>query len=208
MTPDDFKQAWKTQSSGIRLSIDPEMLDAEARRFQKQFRTVLFWRDLRELGTALLLIPLWLFLGQKLTLPWTWYLMVPVLVWIAGYMLIHRMRHKPRPADPGEALCRRLERNLAQVEGQIRLLKNVLWWCLLPMAVPMLAFVGHVAWLDGQRGWETAFFASVIVLVLGVVFFAVRRINQSAVRADLVPRRDEFRTQLLSLQEESAESDS
>ncbi len=84
MIPDDFQQAWNTQSEGIRMNIDADTLDAETRRYQKQFTARLFWRDLREVGIALLLIPLWLFLGLKHALPWTWYLTIPVLIWVAG----------------------------------------------------------------------------------------------------------------------------
>jgi len=209
MTPDDFQQAWNTQPSGIHVKIDAKILREETQRFQKQLTTRLLWRDLREIGTAMLLIPLWLFLGLKLALPWTWYLTIPALIWFAGYMLVDRRRSKPRPEEPGDSLCRRLENTLDLLEGQIRLLKSVLWWGLLPLAVPMLAFVGHVAVLE-----RTADLFSVIILwvaapaIIGVVFFFVYWLNQHVVRTDLIPRRDELKKQLLSLQEESTDSES
>ena len=101
---------------------------------------------------SLLLVPLWLYLGVKLSLPWTWYLMVPALLWVAGYMLADRMRHKRQPPEPGEPLRQRVESSLAQVEHQIWLLRNVLWWYLLPMAlaicVDLLARQIREGWLS------------------------------------------------------------
>lgn len=207
MTPDDIRQAWNTQSSGIRVKIDAESLDAETRRYQEQFSKRLFWRDLREVGVALLLIPVWLFLGLKHALPWTWYLTIPALMWVAGYMLVDRRRNKPRPEEPGESLCRRIESTLAQIEGQIRLLRNVHAWGLTPLVVAILAFVGQVAIRDGAKDLFPMIVMWVAVpLFFGISLFMVYRLNLHVVRTDLIPRRDELRKQLLSLQEESVES--
>lgn len=211
MTPDDFQQAWNTQSSGIRVKIDTEMLDAETRRFQEQFTTRLFWRDLREVGTAVLLIPVWLYLGYRRGLPWTWYLAIPALMWVAGYMLVDRWKNRPRPEAPGDSVCQRLESLSAQIEGQIRLLKSVHWWGLLPLAISLLAFLMQVVLQAIQRHGTPNLISTIIALapplaIIGVIFFFVYWLNRHVVRTDLIPRRDELNKQLQSLQEESAES--
>ena len=207
MTPDDIRQAWNTQSSGIRVKIDAESLDAETRRYQKQFTTRLFWRDLREVGVALLLIPVWLFLGLKHALPWTWYLSIPALMWVAGYMLVDRRRNRPRPEEPGESLCRRIESTMAQIEGQNRILRNVHIWGLTPLVVAILAFVGQVALRDGATDlFSVIVMWGAVPLFFGISFFIVYRLNQHAVRTDLIPRRDELKKQLQDLQDESAET--
>lgn len=79
--------------------------------------------------------------------------MVPVLVWIAAFMLADRMRHKRQPPALGEPLRQRVESSLTQVEHQIWLLRNVLWWYLLPPALSILAFFGQVAWQARSGGW-------------------------------------------------------
>src|SRR5262245_4951695 len=144
MNPDDFKQAWQTQSSQTRLSIDAELLLKEVRRNQQYFTATIFWRDVREVGISLLMVPLWLYLGVKFSLPWTWYLTVPALVWIAVFMLTDRLRHRRQPPEPGKPLRQRVESSLTQVEHQIWLLRNVFWWYLLPLALSMLAFLGQL----------------------------------------------------------------
>jgi len=203
MNPDNFQQAWQTQSSQTRLTIDAELLLKEVRRNQRQFTATIFWRDVREVGTALLLVPLWFYLGVKLSLPWTWYLTVPALVWIAGFMLADRMRHKRQPPASGEPLRQRVESSLAQVEHQIWLLRNVFWWYLLPLALPILAFFGQIAWLVRSGGWWTALAVSMVVAFGVIVFAGVYWLNQYAVRSELEPRRQELEALLMSLDDET-----
>jgi hypothetical protein len=206
MDPDNFKKAWQTQTAQTRLTMDVELLLREVRRNQQYFTAMIFWRDVREVGTCLLMVPLWLYLGVKQASPWTWYLTVPALLWIAGYMLADRMRHKRQPPEPGEPLRQHVESSLAQVEHQIWLLRNVLWWYLLPLAGAMLAFFGEVAWHIRAGGWWTALAASEVV-VLGVIVFAgVYWLNQYAVRSGLEPRRRELETLLMSLGDETPDA--
>lgn len=156
----------------------------------------------------MLLIPVWLFLGQKHSLPWAWYLTIPALIWVAGYMLVDRRRSRPKQKEPGDTLRQRLESTLAQIESQIRLLKSVHYWGLIPLVVPMWAFVFQAASLARPPD----LFSVIILWVaapsfIGFVFFVVYFLNQHAVRTDLIPRRDELRRQLQSLQEESADNE-
>jgi hypothetical protein len=203
MNPDKFQQAWQTQSSRSRLTIDADLLLKEVRRNQRHFTATIFWRDVREVGTAVLLVPLWFYMGMKLSLPWTWYLMVPALVWIAGYMLADRIRHKRQPPEPSESLRHSVEISLAQVEHQIWLLRSVLWWYLLPLGLPMLAFFGQLAWEARSGGWLTALAFAGMVSVAMIILACVYRLNQSAVCSALEPRRQELEALLMSLKDET-----
>jgi hypothetical protein len=203
MNPDSFKQAWQTQTSQIRLTINAELLLKEVRRNQRQFTATIFWRDVREVGVGLLMVPLWLYLGVKHSLPWTWYLMVPALLLVVGYMLADRVRHKRQRLEPGEPLHQHVESSLAQLEHQIWLLQNVLWWCLLPLIVPMLAFFGQVAWQVRTGGWWTALLLAGEVAFVVIVVAGVYWLNQIAVRSELAPRRQELEALLRSLKDET-----
>jgi hypothetical protein len=201
MNPDYYKLAWQTQSR-TRLTIDADLLLKEVRRNQRYFIATIFWRDVREVGTALVLAPLWLYLGIKGSFPWTWYLMVAALAWIAGFMLADRMRHKRQSPDPGEPLRHGVESSLAQVEHQIWLLRNVLWWYLLPIALAVLAFFGQVTWQERSGGWWTALAAALLVVTAAIVIVGVYWLNQIAVRFELEPRRQELEALLTGLKEE------
>jgi hypothetical protein len=201
MNPEDYKQAWQSQSPG-RLTINSELLQKEVRRNQRLFAAIIFWRDVREVGVAVLLVPVWLYMGAKLHLPWAWYLMVPALVWVAGFMVADRMRNKLHQPGPGEPLRQSVESSLAQVTHQIWLLRNVLWWYLLPFTVPALAFFGQVAWLVRSGGWPAALIFAQAITVAVAILVAVYRLNQHAVRRELEPRRQELEVLLANLKEE------
>jgi hypothetical protein len=200
MDSDDYKQVWQTQS---RLTIDTELLVNEVRRNQQQFTTMLFWRDVREVGICVLLVLLWFYVGAKLALPWTWYLIVPALLWVGGYMLADRFRHKRQPLDPAEPLQHRVKNSLAQIEQQIRLLRSVHWWCLLPMAPPLLAFQIHVTWQIHDRLAHWWMFLASHVAIVAIVFAGVYWLNQQAIRRSLEPRRQELQKLLQSLEDET-----
>ena len=162
---------------------------------------MIFWRDFREVGVAIILVPLWFYLGAKNSSPWTYYLTVPVLLWVAGFMLVDRMRHQ-RQASEGESLRRHVEGSLAEVEHQIWLLRNVHWWGLLPMAVAMLAFFGQAAWQERGGGWWTVLCVSMVVIPGVGVLAGIYWLNLYAIRAMLEPRRRELETLLMSFGEE------
>ena len=205
MNPDPFQQAWQTQTSQTRLTIDAELLLKELRRNQQNFTATIFWRDVREVGVALLLVPVWFYLGARLSLPWTWYLTVPALLWIVGFMLVDRKRHKRQPPEPGEPLRQSVESSLAQVEHQIWLLRNVFWWALLPTALAVLPFFGEVSWSVRLDGWWLALLGLVVpVSIVTVMFVGIYSLNQTAVRSGLEPRRQELQALLASLKDETS----
>ena len=198
MNADDLRPAWQAQP---RPAIDPEQLLAEVRRDRRRFAATLFWRDVREVGVTLLMVPLWVYLGAALSLPWTWYLMMPTLLWYAGVWLADRIRHPRRPPDPGQPLVRYVEESLAQVEHQIWLLRNVGWWGLLPFAVPAIAFVGHVGWQSRAGGWAAALATAGVGAVVGLSLAWAYRLNQAAVRDAMEPRHRELQALLAGLQD-------
>jgi hypothetical protein len=202
MDPDELKGAWQAQATPGPLRVDAGLLREELRRRQRAFAATIFWRDVREVGVCLLLIPVWIYLGIDRSFHWTWYLMVPALVWIASYLLADRLRAGRRQPEPSEPLRRHVEASLEQLNRQIRLLRTVFWWYLLPIALAKLAFVGHDAW-DGRSGGWWMLLAMSEVLGLGVLVIAgVYWLNQYVVRTDLEPRRRELEAMLTSLEDE------
>jgi CubicO group peptidase (beta-lactamase class C family) len=195
MDPDNYQQAWQAHSSRTRITIDANVLLKEVERSQRNFRAMIFWRDFREVGVAVLLLPVWFYLGARFSLPWTWYLVVPALVWVAGFILVDRMRHNQQANEPGEPLHQSVKESLTQVEHQIWLLRNVFWWYLLPFTISLMAFFVQVS----SNWWDTlGQMLFVVVLYAGIYF-----LNQRVVRTCLEPRRQELLTLLTSLEDET-----
>src|SRR5436190_11482056 len=128
---DDLKRAWQSQTAAPRLVVDPEHLIKEVRRNERQFTAMIYYRDLREVGVAVVLVPIWIVTGIKMSSPWTWWLGIPALLWIAGFTMVGRIRQRRNRSTPSDDLRRTIESSVAEVEHQIWLLRNVGWWYLL-----------------------------------------------------------------------------
>jgi len=199
MSLDKFQQAWKAETSRMKVTFDADLLSNEVQRSQQNFRSTIFWRDVREVGTSLVMIPVWFAMGIGSSLPWTWYLTVPAFLWVAGFILVDRKRHPQRPSDPGEPLLFYVNESVTQVEHQIWLLRNVFWWYLLPFCISAMSFFLHVAWKSSSTWWEFALVAGGFGLFLVVIYGWTYRLNQKAVRDQLQPRRQDLLKLVASL---------
>lgn len=200
MDPDPLQEAWQSQQEPV---IDTDQLVQGFRRGQEEFAAIIFWRDVREVGVCLLLLPVWVVMGVGIGLPWTWYLVIPGIVWIAAFMTADRWQQRRRRALPGDPLTRGVESSLAGVEHQIWLLRNVHWWYLLPLGLPMVAFFADTFWRLSRGNIFEAFIAtSFITVVVGGVYIWIYWINQKAIRSSLEPRREELMSMLRSLSDE------
>lgn len=199
--PDDFQKAWRTQSSRTRLTVDAEQMLQEVQLAERQFRAMIFWRDFREVVIALLMIPMWFLMGALTSQPWTWYLTVPVLVWIAVFMLVYRKLYVRRPSEPSQPLLDCVKNSLTEVEAQIWLLRNVFWWYLLPPSTSLMTYFVHISWL--AAGWGFFVLAGFAGLFLFVVYRWVYRLNQRAVCEQLEPRRQDLLKLVASLEDDT-----
>ena len=207
MSLDKYQQAWKAGSLQSQVKFDAVLLSKEVQRSHETFRSMIFWRDVREVGISLVMIPIWFALGIGTSLPWTWYLAVPALLWIAGFMLVDRRRHPQRPSDPGEPLLFYVKESLAQVEHQIWLLRNVFWWGLLPPSISLMAFFIHGAWDSTKTWWGCILVSGFFGVFLFYLYRWIYRINQLAVRKQLEPRRNDLQKLITYLEGEGNAED-
>lgn len=180
--------------------INADVLQQEVQRAQADFRTVVLWRDYHEAGVALLLIPVWLIMGAVIDLPWTWYLEIPACLWIVAFLIWDRKRHPQDLSEQDTPLLESAQASLRQVEHQIFLLRNVLWWYISPGALPILIFFIHVAWLTSETWWGTLLFGGPLCAFALVIYIGIYYANQIAVRKQLEPRRQELLALIASLE--------
>ncbi len=93
MEQDKYQQAWQAHSSQTRVTVDADSLLKVVQRNQQDFRATIFRRDFVEIAVGLLMLPYWIYAGITQSLPWTWYLTVPAIIWVVGFFLVDRMRH-------------------------------------------------------------------------------------------------------------------
>jgi hypothetical protein len=204
MSLDELQQRWQSQGEA-RLSVRPELLLAEVRRNQRNFKTMIFWRDFREVFVAAALV-VWFawdgFQGDG----WPWFLCAGMCLFVGGFILVDRFLRRGRAARFGDSLLGCVEASLEDVEHQIWLLRNVFWWYLLPLAIGMtVALIYMAADVDDTHwfAWTVFLF---VWLFCAAVFVWVYRINQAAVKAHLEPRRQELLAVRESLLQEGEES--
>ncbi|QDT72743.1 serine hydrolase domain-containing protein [Lacipirellula limnantheis] len=204
MDPDQLQQAWRAQSSQTRVTVDADLLRKEVERNQRDFGATILRRDAVEIGVALLLLPYWVYKGLTSSLPWTWWLTVPAILWVVGYFLADRRRYPQTPSSPGTPLLDCVKNSLGQIEHQIWLLRHVFWWYLLPFTISILAFFAHVS-LQTSEGWlEAIGTGSLSFGFLIALYSFIDYINQRAVRTELEPRRRELLALLASLNGDDA----
>lgn len=195
MSFEEMQQAWQAQDANARVTINTELLLKEVRRNQRQFFATIFWRDFREVSVALVMLAYFLWHGATRG-NWTDYLVAGACLFVAIFLVADRLNQRRRQLPPNHALKGCLENSLAQVIHQIWLLKNVFWWYLLPLLVPVLVSIAYPA-LHGGGGDATPVVgaSAVIIAVFGFVYW----LNQYAVRKSLQPRREELENLLASL---------
>ena len=148
------------------------------------------------------MLPLWIYMGVTMALPWTWYLMVPVYIWSIGFILVVRMRQKRKPSEPCEPLLKGVNESLALVERQIWLhamsfggsncrLRLQCW-----RSLPMLP-----GW-NLETGGKLSAHSRPMLLVV-VVYGSSYVLNQRVLRTQYEPRRQELLTLLASLRDET-----
>ena len=198
MNFEELQEAWQSQDTGAKVTIRADALLKEVRRKQKQFRATIFWRDVREVGVAAFMT--WLFLHWAIRdREWSLYLLALACFGVGTFMLADRwLQRKKRPIT-NDSVRACIEASLVQVNHQIWQLKKVFWWYLLPIQVGLAALIGSVLWQARLAGLAVIMGLTAYALVCALVCWGVYKLNQSAVRKGLEPRRQELETLLNSL---------
>jgi hypothetical protein len=213
---EEMKVLWDSQNEEPLYAVNQAGLRAILRRYSRDFRRTVFWRDLREItigivaGAGLLVFVGLLAVGQPERLaswlnlkstPTAWDL--AALISAAGLWFHYalrqyagRKRQERRERQFAPSVLGDLDREIARTEYQIRLAKNVLWWGVLPVWTATFLFLLVASRLLDTSGW--------IVLVAAAVFLCAAvldlRWKQRPIQRDLVPRKHELeslRTQLV-----------
>ncbi len=196
MDPEKLRQAWQSQPAGAQIHIDADGLIREVRRNQQGFRATIFWRDLREISAAfVVLVVVSLDVAFRgIQKNWPWLLMCVGAAWVVGYILWDRRRQRRNSPHYDGALISHIEQSLKDVEHQIWLLRNVFWWYLLPLAlgglIPNLYFFATDLGTRQLRAILGPFIRNNAIFI--AIVYGAYLLNQYTVRRVLEPRRKEL----------------
>ena len=204
MTFDELQKNWQQHKSGYQVSIDSEMLLKEVKRNKESLKAAIFWRDVREIGIAILLFIYFLYVGLKDDL-WPLLLIALGILFVAVFMIVDRISQRRKQPKRDETLRGCVESSLVEVKHQIWLLRNVLWWYLLPPGIGMGIWFSYCALMIIQSGrlkesigWFLFICGCIVFAIL--LYWGIYCLNQYAVRKGLIPRREELEELAGSLQ--------
>ncbi len=205
MDPDNLQQAWQSQMSNSRVTIDTDVLLRVVQREQQSFRAAIRLGDVVGLVITLVLLPAWMYFGMTTSAPWTWYLTIPVLLWWIVFSVVYRMRHPQQPGKPDEPLVRCIERSLTEIDNQIWYQSKSFWWSSSPIFATVVAFAFHSAWIRSRDGLDLLGHMHTVVFFFAMFYF-VYFLNQKWGCAKYEPRRKELLTLLSNLRDETSDA--
>jgi len=205
MSFEDLQRAWQAQDTEHPISIRPDLLLKEVRRNQRYFWITIFWRDVRELGVAILLTAYFAW-DARAHHNWAHYLSALACAGVGAFMVVDRLLQRSVRPAPTDSLKQCIEASLAQVKHQIWLLRNVFWWYLLPLLVASVISIVHSH--AHARNTDGAVIGLALALLLtGWITRWVYRLNQAAVQKRLEPRREELEALLAALEQRGADGE-
>jgi len=208
MTFNELQKNWQSQPGSFTLTIDSNILLKQVERNKRSFELSILFRDFIEVTIAIILFLFFTYVGYKSN-AWPAFLLALVSLGVAGFFVVDRLIQKRKQPKAAEILTDCIQTSLYQINHQIWLLKNVLWWYLLPPGVGIAIFMGYIAFVEVSRdgisesiGWLS--FISGYLIFCFFFFWGVYWLNQRAVRKELLPRKEELEQILKSLKSDEA----
>ena len=198
MSFDDLQSKWQSHDHGTRLNLDADLLLTEVRRNHRELESSLFQRDLVEVVAAAIVTGVFGYIAV-LRNEWSLYLCSFGGLFVGVFLIVDRwVQHRRRPASD-DSLQTCIQASLVQVNHQIWLLKNIIWWYLMPLSIGVVAFLGSIAWKERDAGLRHHIGLFIFAGVCVLIFWGVYWLNQKAAKKTFEPRRDELESLLASL---------
>jgi len=184
MNDDELKKLWQQQPLRD-PAISPAQVMSAMQSKTTQLRRTLLVRDVRELVACVIVgvvFGIYYFIFRAPIMRLGALITVAGSIFIA-WKILHARRTTP-PAKPDATLVESLRAELHSVRTQSKLLRSVLWWYLLPLAVGAIVFVWGS--LSNNFVFALVFSVAFTLFTLALDVF-IYRLNQRAVSQQLLP---------------------
>ncbi len=196
MLEQELKNIWKSSSQVEQIKFDLSRLvidlDGKMKRIEKAIRS----RDLREIGAALVVVPLFGYLAYEVPYPIARVAAILTIVW--AFYVIYKFRSvqkKRIKEDLSLSFRQQLANQKSNMMDQHKLLDTVLYWYVLPPYVLNMLFVwslgypSDLEWTGSLINHLPMAMNDKISLTIGLAVFNVFVVwlNKRAVRKTLNP---------------------
>ncbi len=197
MNFEELQQAWQQDAKAVPTPIVNEKLLRDVRALSGRFKRRIFWRDVREVAASFLVAFIFGRIAWQAAAEgsraWPAWIAAVLPLGVAAFFIVDRILAGRRHAPQGDHVLAEIERAIQAVKHQIWLLRNVLWWYLLPIGLSFLfvalQFILYVP-SDLPPTVALAMKIGVGLLVVGPAWafdWWVWKINQKAIRVNLEP---------------------
>ena len=196
MDYDRLQEAWQSQKNELGVGVDTERLLVQVRERHRKFVRAVFWRDVREVDACVVSAAFFSWCATREFGGWLFYVAAALTLSVGLFFIGDRYLQRRKQRAFGDTVKDGIARALHQVNHQIWLLENVLWWYLLPGAIAITLILTHVVVvLSTQRPVPLAraviTVGSTVCLCVATLCF-VYFLNRRAVRKELLPRREQL----------------
>ncbi|MGA2173553.1 MAG: hypothetical protein ABSH38_01080 [Verrucomicrobiota bacterium] len=189
MNDDALKKLWREQPLPLPPTLTGPQAIASINQKMRRFERTIWWRDFREVAACLVVAGVFgcFFFMCPTALARAGCVITVLSAVFIGWRLLSSKRRAGKD-NPNAPVMEALQGELSKVENQIRLLRSVWWWYILPLTVGYETFFFGV----NRNAADRAVFVSVGVL-MGL---AINWLNQYAVRKYLMPLKEELESLL------------
>ena len=197
-----------TQGETPLHTLDPFDLHKSIERKRRKFNRAIFWRDVREISAGAIMSVYLMIEGVMLATKddgllmqneydtaarAKWFLFTGATLFLLApvTLTVGRLRQRRLERQFETSLCGDVNKTLRHIENQIKLMKNVAWWGVLPTFGGCAFSLYAVALL--QSGSRTNVFY-IIGLVLPLLFLLAYWCNQLIVKKSYIPRQQDLET--------------
>ena len=203
-----IRRAWQNENARIVVTGDLSEAIATVRKKKRQFEIGLIASDVLETGAGLFVAYMFgVFFPPMFKTAHTLLYAAAVTIlllsacFVANRIYLHRLHKRRYYSVAGE-----IRYFLRILDWRIAMLRNILWWYLLPGIIAMALFLAACT-LETLPAWRAAPLRTGVnfaftVLLAGAVNAGVYYLNQRAVRKNLLPEKESLEEVLRALKEE------
>ena len=191
MSFDELQARWQAHDHEGQLNIDSDALLEEVRRNQRDFETRMWRRDLVEVTAAVLVTFVF---GTLAVLMDQWSLVLGAAgsLIVGIFLVFDRLKQRRQRTTVADSLPSAIDASIDQVQHQIWLLRNILWWYLMPLVPGPVAILVSTSRQSLGTGLAEQLVIAFVGLICLLAFWCVYWLNQREIARNLEPRRMEL----------------
>ena len=191
MSFDELQARWQAHDHGGQLNIDSDALLEEVLRNQSDFEKRMWRRDFGEVTAAVLVTFIFGTLAVLMD-QWSLFLGAAGSLFVGIFMVFDRLKQRWQRTTVADSLPSAINASLVQVQHQIWLLRNILWWYLLPLVPGLVAILVSTSRESQGNGLADQLVIAFVGLICLLAFWGVYWLNQREITRNLEPRRMEL----------------